>query len=189
MPGFNAKTVSLAHGGAHTAGRRKLRRPIDPQQALHLVLRSSCARGSLSMLHPKHCNAIEKFTHRLAKQWGVRVYRYSNIGNHLHLLIKVPSRAVWQRFLRELAGTIAIMVTGARNGAALAKNASGRGFWDQLAFTRIVKFGRDFENVGRYVIKNLFEAAGVPVKQLLAKGFRILHISQDGRITLGSKLQ
>jgi REP element-mobilizing transposase RayT len=120
---------------------------------------------------------------KLSKRWGVRVYRYANVGNHIHLLIKVPSRTVWQRFLRELAGGIAIIVTGAKKGAALARNNTGRGFWDGLAFTRIVSFGRDFDGVARYVIKNLFEAMGVPMKKLLAQGYRILTISKDGIIS------
>lgn len=132
------------------------------------------------MLHPKHCGHIHRLTERLAKRWGLRLYRYANVGNHLHLLVKVPSREVWKRFLRELTGGIAIIITGAKKGAALTKNSTGRGFWDHLAFTRIVHFGRDFENVGRYVIKNLFESAGIPVKKLLAQGYRVCTISRDG---------
>jgi len=87
---------------------------------------------------------------------------------------------VWRRFLRELAGGIAILVTGAKKGCALTRNETGRGFWDHLAFSRIVYFGRDFKNVGRYLIKNLFEAAGVPMKKLLALGYLVCTVSPDG---------
>ena len=128
------------------------------------------------MLRPENCRVIHDFTHALADRWGVRIFRYANVGNHIHLLIKVPSRAVFQRFLRELAGTVSIIVTGAKKGVALSKNDQRRGFWDHLAFTRIVHFGRDFEGVMRYLIKNLFEAAGVPMKALLARGYRIVSI-------------
>lgn len=137
------------------------------------------------MLHPDFCNPIHRFTEKIAKRWGIRLYRYANVGNHIHLLIRVPSRATWQRFMRELSGGIALIVTGARKGSALTRNESGRGFWDHLAFTRIVHFGRDFENMGRYLIKNLFESLGVPMKKLLAQGFRILTISKDGLISGG----
>ena len=82
--------------------------------------------------------------------------------------------------MRQLAGGIAIIVTGAKKGAALARNSTGRGYWDELAFTRIVQFGRDYENMGRYLIKNLFEAAGVPMKKYLARGYRICTVSKDG---------
>lgn len=183
LPGLSARTQSRAHGGDVAKGRRKTARPIDPKQALHVVLRSSQARGAHSLLHPKHCDPIHRLTQKLARRWGVRLYRYANVGNHLHLLVKVPTRAAWRRFLRELAGGIAILVTGARKGAGLPRNESGRGFWDELAFTRIVQFGRDFEGVARYLIKNLFEAAGVPMKKLLARGFRVCVISRDGVIS------
>jgi REP element-mobilizing transposase RayT len=134
------------------------------------------------MLSPKHCGKIHDFAHALARRCGVRLYRYANVGNHLHLLVKVPSRAVWKRFLKELAGGIALIVTGARKGQPLDRNESGRGFWDHLAFTRIVRFGRDYETVGRYLIKNLFEAAGVPARKLLAQGYKVCTVSRDGML-------
>jgi REP element-mobilizing transposase RayT len=176
LPGFNTKTLDVSHGGDLGRGKRKTARPIDPKQALHVVLRSSIARGERSMLRPQYCQSIHDFTHRLAEHWGVRIYRFANVGNHIHLLIKVPSRAIWRRFIRELSGGIAIIVTGARKGAALDKNADGRGFWDKLVFTRIVKFGRDFVGVKLYLAKNLFEAAGIPMKKLLAQGYKLISI-------------
>jgi REP element-mobilizing transposase RayT len=183
LPGLAFKTEAISHGGDLASGRRKVRRPLDPKQALHVVLRSSLARGKYSMLQPRHCKHIHEFTHSTAKKLGIRIYRYANVGNHLHLLIRFPSRRIWQRFLRELAGGIAIIVTGAKKGAALSRNSTQRGFWDQLAFTRIVSFGRDFKKLGDYIVKNLFEAAGVPMKKLLAQGFQLLTIQEDGRYT------
>lgn len=82
-----------------------------------------------------------------------------------------------------------MIVTGAKKGNPLEctkpagfPDSAKRGFWDYLVFTRIVSFGRDFRNVATYVLKNLWEAAGVPVRELLAKGFKILEISDDGAI-------
>ena len=183
LPGFNRATAALAHGGQRALGRRKSYRPIDPKQALHVVLRSSIARGKRSMLHPAHCDQIHGFTQKVALRWGIRVYRYANVGNHIHLLIRVPSRASWQRFLKELAGGIAIIMTGAKKGAALDKNQAQRGFWDHLAFTRIVSFGRDYAGVARYLVKNVFEGAGVPMKRLLAQGLRVMTIARDGSLS------
>jgi REP element-mobilizing transposase RayT len=176
LPGFNSKTLAISHGGSLAQGKRKTARPIDPRQGIHVVLRSSVARGEQSMLNSRCCQPIHDFTHQLADHWGVKVYRFANVGNHIHLLIKVPSRAIWRRFIRELSGGIAIIVTGARKGAGLKKNETGRGFWDELVFTRIVKFGRDFVGVKTYLAKNLFEAAGLPMKKLLAQGYKIVTI-------------
>jgi REP element-mobilizing transposase RayT len=175
------------HGGELSQGKRKTFRPIDPKQALHIVLRSSKAKGQRSMLHPKYCNPIERFVQKTAKRWSVRLYRYANVGNHLHLLVQVPTREAWKRFSRELSGGIAQIVTGAQKGAALARSSdenipesAKRGFWDHLLYTRIVSFGRDFKGMCRYFIKNLFEAAGVPVKRLLGQGLKLLVIESDG---------
>jgi REP element-mobilizing transposase RayT len=126
---------------------------------------------------------------KVAKRYGVRVYRYANVGNHIHLLIQVPTREAWKRFSKELSGGIAQIVTGARKGLALKRSAdttipesAKRAFWDELLFTRIVKFGRDFDELCRYVMKNLFEASGVPMKRLLARGLRILLVTADGKL-------
>lgn len=135
------------------------------------------------MLHPKHCDPIHHLTQRLAQRWGIRIYRYANVGNHIHLLIRVPSRVRLQRFLKELAGGIPILITGARKGSGLSKNKNQRGFWDHLAFTRIVHFGRDFKKMCRYLIKNLFESAGVPMRKLLAQGYQIVTLRNDGMLS------
>lgn len=145
------------------------------------------------MLHPRHCNHIAALVERLKKRWNVSVYRYANVGNHLHLLIRAKTRADWKGFIRELAGGIPMIVTGARRGNALprrrgqaAHTGAERAFWDHLVYTRIVAWGRDFAGVARYVAKNLWEGAGVPFKRLLARGYRILEMSEDGGILVAT---
>jgi REP element-mobilizing transposase RayT len=189
FPGLE-KSGNRSHGGDLNRGKRKTLRPIDPKQALHVVLKSSKAKGELSLLHPRHCNSIEFFVKRTAKKWGVRLYRYANVGNHLHLLIQVPTREAWKRFSKELSGGIAQIVTHAQKGSALPRSSdpntpesAKRGFWDHLLFTRIVSFGRDFAGISRYLIQNLFEAAGVPLKKLMKQGFRIVMIDHDGKLS------
>lgn len=179
LPGFSFKAQTPSHGGELARGRRKRARPLDPKQAMHLVLRSSQAKGKWSLLHPQHCNAVETELARTAKKWGVRVYRFANVGNHLHLLLQPRSRRAFQGFLREFSGKIAMRVTGAVKSRGLAENAGGRHFWDHLAFTRIVKFGRDYDGVAKYLIKNLFESMGVPMKRLLAQGYRLITLHGD----------
>jgi REP element-mobilizing transposase RayT len=198
LPGFEKALKGSAglkkdskHGGELSLGKRKIFRPIDPKQALHVVMRSSKARGQLSMLHPKHCNSIEKFVHKTANRWGVRIYRFANVGNHIHLLIQVPTREAWKCFSKALSGGIAQIVTGAQKGSALKRSqdlsvpeSAKRGFWDHLLFTRIVSFGRDFKGMARYIVKNLFESAGVPMARLLREGYRVVIIEPDGRLNL-----
>jgi REP element-mobilizing transposase RayT len=146
--------IRLTHGGAKTQGKRKIARPIDPKRPLHVVLKSSRAKGEWSMLHPKKAKHVDTRSQAIAKKWGIRIYRQANVGNHIHFLLSTPSRRAFQGFLRELSGTLAMLITGAHKGNPVGK------FWDQLAYSAVVQWGRHFRNVTDYVIKNLFESAG-----------------------------
>lgn len=192
FPGLNRITRKRAHGEEKTrSGRRKEARPFDPKQALHVTLRSQKARGDWSMLRKKHCNAIMELRLRLEKRWNVRVYRYANVGNHLHLLMRAKRLKDWQGFIREFTGGIAILVTGARKGAALKRNKSlevpesaMRGFWDGLVYTRIVTWGRDFRRVCEYIWLNIYEARGIPIREKLKHGFKLLSITEDSLVAI-----
>ena len=129
---------------------------------MHLVMRSLRARGQWSMLSRRNKARIFGLVHETAERYGVKVYRFQNVGNHLHLLVKVPSRQAWQAFIRVLSGAIAFWVTGARKGIS-------KKFWDTLAFSRIVSWGRDFEGLKTYFVKNLLEALGIPREDQLLK--------------------
>jgi len=114
------------------------------------------------MLSRRNKARIFGLVHETAERYGVKVYRFQNVGNHLHLLVKVPSRQAWQAFIRVLSGAIAFWVTGARKGIS-------KKFWDTLAFSRIVSWGRDFEGLKTYFVKNLLEALGIPREDQLLK--------------------
>jgi len=154
--------VELAHGGDATAGKRKCRRPIDPKRPLHVTLRSRRAKGGWSMLRKPHKHRVFLLAHALADRYRVKIHRFENVGNHLHLLISVPSRREFQAFLRVLAGQIVFVVTG-----ACKSHKVGR-FWDKLAYSRVVSWGREFRAVMKYLSKNAWEALGVPRPYLLS---------------------
>ena len=160
------------HGGALVRGRRKLARPIALKQSMHIVLRSSRAKGPWSMLHAKNRAHVDALVSRIATRHGLKIYRYANVGNHLHLLVKPLTRTGFQRFLKDLTGSLAILITGARNSSPL----QGR-FWDELAYTRIVSWGKDFRNLELYFIKNLFEAAGLLTQRAKALGLQVIPIA------------
>ena len=131
------------------------------------------------MLHPKNQDHVDQHTRQIAARHGVKIYRYSNVGNHLHLLVKTPTRIAFQRFLRELAGVIATLVTGAIKG-------SPGTFWDGLAYSRIVTWGRDLKNLEQYFIKNIFEAAGLFTRKAKEAGLRVIPLAGWGHGLRGS---
>ena len=145
---------SMEHGGDTRTGKRKVVRPFDRKRPLHVVMKATRARGPLSMLSRRNARAVESLVSETAQRAGVRVYRFTNVGNHLHLLLKAPSRRQFQRFLRVLAGRIAFHVTGAKKG-----NAQGK-FWDKTAYSRLLTWGLQYDQVHSYLLKNALEAIG-----------------------------
>lgn len=149
------KTKRSVHGGAYAKGKRKTARPFSAKKPIHLVLRSSRAKGAYSMLNPRNRGNINSTVYDHAVRCGVILYNYSNNGNHLHMLLRSKEHESLQKFLRSVAGIIARKVTGACKG-----NAQGK-FWDSLAFSRVSEWGKAFDNLKNYVIQNILEAAGV----------------------------
>ena len=110
------------------------------------------------MLHPSRSRVIRAIVYRAAKRHGIILQRYVCVGNHLHLLLRTKSHRMLQArpalraFLREVSGLVARAVTGAKKGVP----AGGR-FWDHLAWSRIVDWGRDLLTIGKYFEKNFQE--------------------------------
>jgi len=150
-----------AHGSDLNRGKRKTARPFSHKHAIHLVFRSSRARGSWNLLIPKNARTITKILETCSKHYGIRVYRFVNVGNHLHLLIKTEAHQRLQArenlaaFLRRFAGEVAFQITGAKKGSAKG------GFWDRLVYSRIVNWGRQYDTIHQYFTKNFFESVGL----------------------------
>jgi hypothetical protein len=124
---------------------------------MHLTMRAVQARGEWSMLRKGIKCRVFVLVHESADKYGVKVHRFENVGNHLHLLVVAPSRRAFQNFLRVITGGIVFMVTGTRKGQKLARR-----FWDKLAYSRIVSWGREFRALEVYFRKNLLESIGIP---------------------------
>ncbi len=174
LPGFE-KEFSRSHfGGSLLKGNPRDARPIAVKRPMHLVLKSKKATDARSFLAPARAAGILILVNRVARLHGIKIHRYANGGNHLHLIIQAPSRSAFQRFLRGTTGVIARMTLGRERGKALALDgkatlgrdavSQGQGassaFWDARPFTRIIEWGRDFKRTNDYVIKNTLEALG-----------------------------
>lgn len=175
----------LRFGGAlmkKTKGRLG-HRPVSTRAPMHLVLRSSKAKGRFGFGYQSNLKKVNEIVRKTCAKYGVKLIEYSNNYNHLHLLVKFPSRAVYLRFIRSLTGHLALAVTGANRTRALrdifavpasskeTKNprskkqtdqidnpGSTKGFWDYRPFTRVVRSWRGYRIVRDYVILNQLEA-------------------------------
>lgn len=144
----------MEHGGSIRAGRRKLARPFDPGRSMHIVMRSRKAKGCWSFLSERHRGRIHGHLLSTIRRYDGRLYGYENVGNHLHLSVKFSRRRDLQTFLRVFAQGVMFMVTGARKG-----NPRGP-FFDAIAYSRVVCWGREFKTLKAYFWKNALEALG-----------------------------
>jgi REP element-mobilizing transposase RayT len=141
------------YGGTLTLGKRKTARPFNCKSSIHLVLRSTEARGSKSFLTPANKIKVETLLKKLSTRWSISIYEKAISGNHIHLLVRAKQKIQLQNFLRVLAGQIAMQVGGRKKGSP-----NERKFWDLLAYSRLVSWGREFLKVKKYVFQNFLEA-------------------------------
>lgn len=141
-------------GGSLLKGNAREKRPLNSKLPLHLVLRAD-VQGLQSMRHPQRFGMINKKVTDTAAKYGVRIYEYANVGNHIHLLVRVPKLSLWGAFIRELTGRIAHYMQD------LGGRKKGRKFWLHKPFTRVVRGWRKaFVSLKEYVILNQWEADG-----------------------------
>ena len=137
----------------------KSARPISTKNAMHLTLRSLKAKGEKSFLASRSRAAlIEDKVRANAKKFGIQIYQYANVGNHIHLLIRATYRRGFIYFLRAISGIIARIALGAQRGKGKLDQEAQ--FWDQRPWTRILTWMKDFLNVKKYVAQNFNEAMG-----------------------------
>lgn len=160
---FEMKSKKIFGGSLLKKSNAKEKRPISTKHAMHIVLRSSHAHGHRSFLKRTHSRAIDKILKGQARRWGIRLYRYENVGNHLHILLKTGHRKWLQGYLRSITGLIARMILGAQRGHAKLIR-----FWDGRPFSRIVAWGKAYMALHRYFDKNQLEALGFDLSALAA---------------------
>ena len=160
---IRAELARTVHGGEVRRGLRKLERPVSTRRPMHVVLVSRRAVGSWSLL--QHRRAVREALRQMAGRFGIRIYDFANVGTHLHLLVRARRRDAFQAFLRSFAGIVARRVTGARRGRPIGR------FFSDLAWSRVVSWGRDYVGVRHYVLRNQIESeTSARVRRALEEG-------------------
>lgn len=155
IPLFADQACGTEHGGHSRAGKRKTARPLATRRPMHLVLKSDRARGAWSFARKQNRTVVKAAINKLSVKYGVRIFTYEILGNHIHALVQGKSRPLLQAFLRDLPARIALAVTGARKGRPAGA------FFRTSIFSRVVEWGRDLLRLRHYFFKNQLEAAGV----------------------------
>jgi len=184
------KPYTRFFGGQLLHGKRRRQRPLSTKEPIHIVLRSSWAKGPFSFLLVKNKKPIERLIASNAKSYGVKVYRQAIVGNHFHLIIQIPSRKAYNRFIRVLSSQVASHVmrslsfkkfqqliydqnAGDPPSGAEEIQGKGQAFWQFRPWTRVMRWGRDYQTCCRYLLQNTLEALGFtsykPRKNIYAK--------------------
>lgn len=130
-------------------------RPISTKHSMHLVIRSTKATKTWSMRQPHHKAKIKAILNKFAKRFGVLLISEANVGNHLHLEIRLSNRHTYKPFVRAVTAAIAMAITGASRW-----NPKKIKFWDHRPFTRIAETWKEVLNLRDYIKLNQFEGRG-----------------------------
>jgi hypothetical protein len=156
-----------AYGGVLQKKRkgRSGPRPLATKATMHLVLRSTQARGEWSFR--KHQRKLDELVKSFCGKYHVKLLSYANVGNHLHFHIKLFRIHLYRPFIRGLTAAIAMAVRGlnrwTRNGLIRQHGLEKikKKFWDYRPYTRIVQSFRAFLNLRDYIQINRYEGCGI----------------------------
>lgn len=167
---------SSAYGGEllRTRKGRSKGRPLATKQTMHLVLRSSKARGEWSFRRAKNRRRIEEILNKFSRKYGVRIHSSANVGNHIHLHLQLSRRTGYRPFIRAVTAAIAMAVTGVNRWT---RQRLGRTrFWDLRPYTRVVMGWKDRCQLSDYLKINQLEGVGywrTDAEFLVRRGLRL----------------
>ena len=164
---FKDKRLSnqLSFGGSlMTKAKNRHARPVSSKDPMHLVLRSTKAKGAHSFGN-RNAGKVRTIVNAHCKRYGVKLIEYSNNFNHLHMLVKFSSRAAYLRFIRSITGHLALAVSGANKKKSLQTIFGAKGFWDFRPFTRVIRSWRGYRIALDYLTLNQLEAEGILPKR------------------------
>ena len=153
---FDSLKQKYAFGGSLLKkAKNRHARPVSTKEPMHFILKSSKAVGRNSFGHSRNLRQVNALVENRCAKYGVKLITYSNNFNHLHMLLKFPSRAIYLRFVRSLTSALAVMITGAKKNARAYEK-----FFDERPFTRIVRGMKAYKTAWDYIRLNQLEAAG-----------------------------
>ena len=133
--------MSKEHGGSLGHKKRRSFKPLHTKKLIHLVLKSN---GEISFY--KNRNKIIEIIFRQAELSGLKIYGLSVQHDHIHHSILSSNRDQYKRFIRSVTGILA--------------RRFGRGMWKYRPYTKIIEWGRQAENLKRYIEMNELEVTG-----------------------------
>lgn len=163
-------------GGELLTGKRKEKRPLSDKKPMHLILRSD----TVKVFKPTN-KQLRNFIYKIADKYGIKIYELALNHNHIHFVMKLKNKARYNSFIRELTSKIALTVRrffkyiSASQSKQNAEDSSDlKSILSHRPFSRILDWGRDFQNCIGYVLLNIDESLGyIKRTKQLSQGLRV----------------
>ena len=156
--GQKLKQDSSVFGGSLLKGNARIARPISTQKPVHVVMKSRLAKGEKSFSRMKRAKQIEQVVKKIAYENDIKMQRFANGGDHLHFVLKTPSRKSFNSFLRAISGLIARISLGAERGKPVDKQ-----FWESKPYSKILDTEDELKRVYSQVMQKKPEATGFAI--------------------------
>jgi REP element-mobilizing transposase RayT len=156
------KKNMLAYGGdlrkkAENRGSRPL---VFRSGSMHLTLRSLKAKGIYSFQYSSKRERVKNFVYSFSQRKGVKILSFANVGNHIHLHVRLHNHSLYKAWIRGLSSGLA-MISHGLEGLKRLKVLKQK-FWEQRPFSRVIRNFRHFLNTKSYVEVNILEGMGMP---------------------------
>jgi REP element-mobilizing transposase RayT len=136
--------MKIYFGGEHLKNRRKSQRPLDFKKTTHLVLRLKPLLPSL--MNPRDKNLRKGFC-KIADKYNIKVYQLVFNHTHLHAAILIPDREAYVSFIKELTSKLVSYFSK-------TTKIKFKKIFLNRPFTRIVEWGKGFQKLMNYLVKN-----------------------------------
>jgi hypothetical protein len=126
---------------------------------VHITLKSLKAKGIHSFQHVSKREQVRRFVESFSIKKGVQILSFANVGNHLHLHVKLFNKTLYKAWIRGLSSGLAMIAMG-REGLKHLSDL-GEKFWYQRPFSRVIQSFKHFLNTKKYVEVNILEGMGI----------------------------
>jgi REP element-mobilizing transposase RayT len=168
------KKPMKAYGGElrKKAKNRHFRPLVFKSGTVHLCLRSTKAVGRHSFLNPSLSKKVDIFVRSYSAHKGVEILNFANVGNHIHLHVKLINNTLYRAWIRGLSSGLAMLSMGLEGFKKLREQ--GKKFWDHRPYSRVIQSFKHFLATKAYIEINVLEGMGMARKlaELVVYGSR-----------------
>ncbi len=161
---FFKKPMQAYGGDLRKKSKNRGYRPlVFKTGTVHICFRSTNATGRHSFLNPSLRKKVDIFVRSFSARKGVQILSFANVGNHIHLHVKLINTPLYRAWIRGLSSGLAMLTMGLEGFKKLRQE--GKKFWDQRPFSRVIQSFKHFLNTKAYVEINIMEGMGMSRKQ------------------------